>query len=229
MDDMRYEEKRIEIAQAIRTLAKARLLTLSLGHVSWRDPGSGRILILGHTHRAGKFLETVGRDDIIAIDSEGVVLEGAYDPPGEVYLHTEIYKARPDVNSVVHAHPDGCIACSLAGKAMYPVYYRAAQLFPFVPVLDYSGQIDTPAKGRTCAELLGGGCAMLLRGHGCITVGETVPDAAVNTFVLEKNAELLLAASVLGSIEPIRAEDLKNHKPTSIWSYYVHTYDGDGS
>lgn len=225
MDINRIEGKKREIAEAVRTLAGGGILTLTLGHVSWRDEETGNILILGHTHKKDKFLTDITEEDIILIDGDGGVISGNYDPPGEVFIHTEIYRARKDVCSVFHGHPDKCIAFSLANVPMFPVYYRATQFFPEVPVFDYAGQINTKEKGRECAELLGDNAALLLRGHGIITVGQTIQEAAVNAFSAEKNASLILEASCLGEIKPINSKDLHAHRPTSVWPYYVDKYD----
>lgn len=217
--------KKKEIAEAVRTLACGGILTLTVGHVSWRDSETGDIVILGHIHKENRFLDEVTEDDIIVMNSEGKVKEGRYDPPGELFIHTEIYKSRPEVKSVVHGHPDCCIAFSLHNRPLYPVYSRAAQFFPKVPVLDYAGQIDNAEKGLRCASALGSCTGLLLRGHGCITVGASIQDAAVNAFALETNARIMLQASTLGKIKPLNAEDLKVHKPTSVWAYYVRVFD----
>jgi len=225
MDIKEIKAKKIEIAVAVRSLAGGGILTLTLGHVSWRDGKSGNILILGHTHKKDKFLTDITQEDIIQIDCNGNVISGDYDPPGEVFIHTEIYRSRKDIFSVVHAHPDSCIAFSLANIPMFPAYYRASQFFPYIPIFDYAGQINTKEKGQECAKLLGDASALLLRGHGIITVGQTVQEAAVNAFSAEKNASLILAASHLGEIKAINPKDLKAHKPTSVWPYYVNKFD----
>jgi len=222
---MELTERKRLVAQAVRTLAGGDILTLMVGHVSWRDAESGQIVVLGHAHREHKTLDATTEDEIILMDGEGVRTEGRYEPAGEKYIHTEIYRARPDVQAVVHGHPEHCIACSLVNRPFRPVYYRAAQFFPEVPILDYPGQIDTVEKGRRVASALGGGKGLLLRGHGIVTVGASLDEACVNAFTLEANARILLAAAALGPVESLREEDLSAHKPTSAWTYYVHRYD----
>jgi L-fuculose-phosphate aldolase len=222
--DMLSEKKR-EIAQAVRTLAGGGILTLTVGHASWRDAASGDIVILGHAHKEFKTLDRISADDIIVMDADGARKEGRYEPPGELFIHTEIYRARPEVMAVVHGHPDHCIAYSLHNRPLFPVYYRAGQFFPSVEVLDYAGQIDSLEKGRRTAAALGAGMGLLLRGHGCITVGTDLSEAAVNAFTLEDNARIMLLASAMGAPKPLHPDDLKVHKPTSVWTYYVHSFD----
>jgi L-fuculose-phosphate aldolase len=218
-------KKKRELAQAVRTLAGGGILTLTVGHASWRDAASGDIVILGHAHKEHKTLDMIGEEDIIVMDAEGRRKEGRYEPPGELYIHTEIYRTRPEVMAIVHGHPQHCIAYSLHNRPLPPVHYRAAQFFPAAPVLDYAGQIDSAEKGRRTASALGPGMGLMLRGHGSVTVGESLEEAAVNAFALEDNARIMLLASVLGQPEPLNPDDLKVHKPTSVWTYYVHTFD----
>jgi len=225
MNNSELEIKKNEVAEAVRTLAGGGILTLTLGHVSWRDEKTGNILILGHTHKKNKFLTEIMPEDIILIDSDGNLVSGDYDAPGEVFIHTEIYKKRKNVYSIIHAHPDNCIAFSLANIPMFSAYYRTAHFSPSIPILDYAGQIDTREKGMQCAELMGQSPGLLLRGHGIIAVGQTIQEAAVNAFLMEKNATMILKASCLKDIKPINLKDLKAHTPTSVWPYYVHQYD----
>lgn len=217
--------KKREIAQAVRTLAGGGILTLMVGHVSWRDKESGNIVILGHAHKEHKTLDKITEDDIILMDMLGKTINGKYEPPGEFFIHTEIYRAHPDIMSVVHGHPEYCIACSIDNSSMFPVYYRAAQFFPDVPLLDYAGQIDTEEKGRRVAACIKERKGLLLRGHGIVTVGGTVEEAAVNAFALETNARIFLFASLRGKPKPLRQENLKVHKSTSEWVYYLSKYD----
>lgn len=214
-----------KLAQAIRTLANGEILTLTVGHVSCRIPNSNNVLILGHSHKAYKTLDTITEEDIIVMNMEGNTVEGRYEPPGERYIHTEIYKSRPDVNAVIHGHPELTTAFSVAGRSIIPVYYRAGQFLPEVPILDYAGQINTKELGTVTAEALGNAWALLLRGHGTVVVGRTLEEAGVNAFALETNARIQLYASILGTPVPLKKDEIKAHKPTSVWCYYVKKFD----
>lgn len=222
---MERDQLKKKVAEVVRTLAGGDILTLTVGHVSCRIPDSQHILILGHAHKAHKTLDTITADDIVIMDLNGELVEGKYEPPGERYIHTAVYALRPDVKAVVHGHPEMTTAFSVVRKAIFPVYYRASQFFPEVPLLDYSGQIDTPELGLQAATALGNATALLLRGHGTLVVGTTLEEAGVNAFALETNARIQFYASCLGTPEPLRQEELKAHKPTSVWSYYVKKYD----
>jgi L-ribulose-5-phosphate 4-epimerase len=219
-----FEELKQEIAQAVRTLSGAEILTLTLGHVSYRVPKSEKIVILGHTHKSFKMLDEVTEEDIIVMDFDGNTIEGKYEPPGEKYIHTEIYKRRPDVQSVIHGHPFLSMALGIANIRIVPVYFLASQFHPEVPILDYWGQIDTAELGKKVADALGDCLALILRGHGVVVTGESIEDASNNAVMLEKNAEVQLMASYVGKPVPITPL-AKKFKFTSAWRYFVKKFD----
>jgi len=218
-------ERSALVARAVRTLAGGDILTLTVGHVSCRVPGENWVLILGHTHKAFKTLDSIEAADIIRMDLDGRPLDAGGEPPGERFIHTEIYRRRPDVQAVIHGHPETSTYFGVAGREIVPVYFRAGQFAPRVAIHDYAGQIDTPELGRAVAEELGGSTALLLRGHGTVVVGESIEEATVNAFALETNARIQLYASQLGTPRLLRTEEIKAHKNTSVWRYYVKRYD----
>ena len=165
--------KQTEVMALRRRLAKAhRILTaggiwpLTKGHVSVRIPGTDHVLILGHIHSEGRSLIDTDVDDIVTVDIEGKWLEGRIEPVDERFLHLEIMKARPDVQSVVHAHPTYATAFGIAGVNILPVGNRGAIFAPQVPILDFDRQIDTPERGVMVRDAIGDGYAVVLKNHG---------------------------------------------------------------
>lgn len=203
------KELKERIARVVRMLDQQEVLTLGFGHVSARDPESGNIFILGHVHEVGIPHEAVTADEIVTMDMEGNLLEGKMRPPGEKYIHSEIYKTRPDVNAVIHGHPMLSTAFSIAGCDIRPVYYQGVLFGEKVPVLDYSGQIDTPETGRMTAEALGKNLAVLVRAHGTVTVGTSVENAFVAALVLERLAKMQWIASQLGKPQVIGKDEIE--------------------
>lgn len=223
MSELLQQKKKL--AQAIRTLAGGGVLTLTVGHASCRLE-DGRILMLGHAHRSHKTLDSITEEEIIVVDGDGKVVEGNYEPPGEVYIHTEVLRARPDVGSVVHGHPMMSEVFGIAGRPIVAVDHRSAMFASGVPVMDFAGQVDSPELGRQVAEVLGDCTAMLLRGHGQVVVGETLEGACANAFLLEDNAtKLFMALQLGGGAKALRPDEMRKHKPTSVWAYYVKKFD----
>ena len=121
----------------------------------------------------------------------------------ERFIHSEIYKARPDVNSVVHSHSPTVVPFSVTDQPFLPI--RAGFLYPEVPVFDTRDAagwtdllISNPMLGKALAEKLGNNTVVLLRGHGNAVVGPSVRVAVYRAVYTEANAKLLLQAKLLG-------------------------------
>jgi ribulose-5-phosphate 4-epimerase/fuculose-1-phosphate aldolase len=95
-------ELRIQIAQAVRILHGLGLLE-AWGHVSGRVNNTS-FYVLGHLHRDERLLSTTMPSDMAKVDLEGKRLKGNAEPPGEVYINTEIYKKGSDIQAIVHHH-----------------------------------------------------------------------------------------------------------------------------
>jgi HCOMODA/2-hydroxy-3-carboxy-muconic semialdehyde decarboxylase len=172
------------------------------GHVSMRHP-----------HIAGRFLmsrslapEMVTADDIMQFDLDCEPI----DPQGrrgfiERYLHGEIYRARPDVMAVAHSHSPPVIAFGLTGTPMRAMYHNAAFLAEGVPVFDIREKfgttdivISSAAKGAALAQALGDKSVGLLRAHGMVAVGPSLPVAVFRAIFTVTSASIQHQAQALG-------------------------------
>ena len=136
--------------------------------------------------------ELVTAEDILEFDLDSVPV----DPRGrklylERFIHGEIYKARPDVNSVVHHHSPAVIPFGVTNVRLRPIYHMAAFVGLGVPVFEIreaGGMTDmlvsTPELGRALARTLGDKPAALMRGHGAVVVGDSVPVAVARSVYL---------------------------------------------
>jgi ribulose-5-phosphate 4-epimerase/fuculose-1-phosphate aldolase len=124
----------------------------------------------------------------------------------ERFIHGEIYKARPDVKAVVHSHSPSVIPFGVTGVPLRPLYHMSAFLAGGVPVFDVrsaTGQmtdmlVRDPARGRALAQTLGGHAVALMRGHGAVAVGPSVPHVVFRSVYTEVNARLQTQAMTLG-------------------------------
>jgi L-ribulose-5-phosphate 4-epimerase len=212
------QETKEKVAQAMRILTSEGILSLNLGHASAKIPGTEQICIVGHIHEEGRDYFEVRPEDIVIIDYEGNMIEGEK-APGERFVHTEVYKRRPDVGAIVHAHPLYSTAFGIAGVPIKPVYYRGSIFAPEVPIMDYGAQIDTKELGARMAETLGDAFAVLMRNHGHAVVGRTMEEACIATFALERTAQLQYMANMLGGARPL--------PPSEIDGKYVKGYNQD--
>jgi HCOMODA/2-hydroxy-3-carboxy-muconic semialdehyde decarboxylase len=190
-----------DIVIGSRVLAEFGVLD-GFGHVSARDPNNPNHFLMSRSLAPA----LVTADDIMAFDLDG----NAVDPRGrsvflERFIHSEIYKARPDVMSVVHTHSPGVIPFSVTQVPLRPIYHNAAFLAAGTPVWDIRkafGETDMlvrdGARGKSLAEALGDKPVVLMRGHGDVTVGPSVKMAVFRAYYTDVNARLQSQALALG-------------------------------
>jgi ribulose-5-phosphate 4-epimerase/fuculose-1-phosphate aldolase len=172
------------------------------GHVSARDPKNPNHFLMSRSLAPA----LVTADDIMEFDLDG----NAIDPRGrsvflERFIHSEIYKKRPDVMAVVHAHSPGVIPFTISQVPLRPVYFNSAFLADGVPVWDIRkdfGETDmlirNAAIGKNLALALGDKPVVLLRGHGDVTVGSSVKVAVFRAYYTDVTARLQSQAIALG-------------------------------
>jgi HCOMODA/2-hydroxy-3-carboxy-muconic semialdehyde decarboxylase len=172
------------------------------GHVSARDPNNPNHFLLSRSLAPA----LVSADDIMAFDLDG----NAVDPRGrsvflERFIHSEIYRTRPDVMAVVHTHSAGVIPFGVSQVQLRPMYHNAAFLAAGTPVWDIRkdfGETDMlvrdPARGKSLAQTLGDKPVVLMRGHGDVTVGPSVKMAVFRAYYTDINARLQMQALALG-------------------------------
>jgi ribulose-5-phosphate 4-epimerase/fuculose-1-phosphate aldolase len=137
-------------------------------------------------------------DDICTIDMEGQVVDsGQFRPPLEFHLHAGIYRARPDVKEVVHAHPKWSTFLSMAGKPYLPVYGQGSLVYP-MPVLDPPNSINNKVMADCLAASLGDRSAAMMKAHGAVTVGPNIVEAFVLANYMEENAYRQYMAMQIG-------------------------------
>ena len=213
------------LAKVHRIITAGGLWPITKGHVSCRVPETNQVLILGHIHADGRNLANTDVDDIVTIDIDGNFIEGRVEAVEERYAHTEVYKARPDVHAVVHAHPTMATAFGIAGVHILPVGNRGTIFAPHVPILNFDKQIDTAERGRMAAEALGKGAAVVLKNHGVVVASDTIENVCISLFALEETAQLHWYAAQLGKVEPISdAEVRRVMTGTRYEEYFSHVW-----
>ncbi len=179
------------LTDAIRMLERAGVVDYN-GHFSARS-GDDRMLINSGPSVRG----ALTGEDIIAINLDGRPLEGNVPPPLEFHLHSEIYRARPDVKAIVHTHPRWSTYLSMTGTPYKPVYAQGV-LLGEVPLFDTPNSVNTKAMGEQLAKALGPRPSILLKSHGVTVVGADVVEAFTLAVYLEENSERQYMASQIG-------------------------------
>jgi ribulose-5-phosphate 4-epimerase/fuculose-1-phosphate aldolase len=173
------------------------------GHVSVRHDSLADAFLLARSMAPG----LVTASDIMMFGLDGEALgddrRTAY---VERYIHSEIYKAQPEAVAIVHSHSPAVIPFSVTAAKLRPIYHMSSFLGSDVPVFeirDTHGDrtdmlIRSPALGAALAQSLGEATVALMRGHGNVVVGRSIPEVVFRAIYTEMNARLQTEALRLG-------------------------------
>ncbi len=170
------------------------------GHISFRLPDDpGRFFMKAHSLG----LDEITPQNILTIDLDGKVVAGTARRHSEVFIHSEIFKVRADVNCVIHTHPTYSIALSATGRPL-KCYSQPGALFhdALGTYTDTINLIRSPAMGAGVARALGRGRAVLLKNHGVVVTGGSIAEAVIGTIMLENGAMVQLLAEAAGDLAP---------------------------
>ena len=187
---------REKLADAGRVLALEGQGDYVAGHVSVRLPDDpGRFLM----KPAGIGIEEMRPDNIITVDLEGRKVDGTMPRHNEVFIHSEVLRARPDVNAVVHTHPIHAVAFSSLGKPLVAVGNDASWFVGRLPIFsETTDLIVDQARGKAMARCLGPHAALILRNHGIVTAAASLEEAVWVALKLERACQTQLLAEAAG-------------------------------
>jgi len=215
-----------QVAWACRILAMGDHGDYTLGHVSARSADGRHVLM----KRYGLGLEEVTPDDVLRIDLDGALLAGDGRVHLEYVVHTEIYRVRPDVASVIHTHPPYTTALGATDATLQLLNHDAVLFRDGLAYFDDTAElIVKPEQGALVATALGDRRVILLRGHGVIVTGESVPWATYAALTLERVIRIQSIARTLGNLAPMSADMADRVFPdkyrdvhvASHWDYLV--------
>jgi ribulose-5-phosphate 4-epimerase/fuculose-1-phosphate aldolase len=213
-----------DLVVANRILANENILD-GLGHISVRSLANPNHFFQSRDLAPG----LVTAADILEYDLDGKPVN----PKGpasvrERFIHGAIYKARPDVKSVVHSHMPSVLPFTDVTTPLRPMYHMAAFLVPGVPMFEIRNVqghvgmlVDDNTSGDALAKTLGDKTVALMRGHGAAIVGLSIPDAVSNAIFLDVNARVQSQAVALGgNIHYLTQADLApptpNQQPSAL-------------
>jgi ribulose-5-phosphate 4-epimerase/fuculose-1-phosphate aldolase len=218
---------RAEISACTRLMNMEGVIGYS-GHVSARLPDGERFLIQDFDQSRA----SVTPESLVICDMNGRMLSGASGlrPPAEVYIHSEIFKARPDVNAIAHFHHDLTTTFTVVeGVSLVPLKNHAVRWRSGIPVHPDPGHVDSPELGRNLAKTLGPHHALLIRAHGQIVVAEDVRSILIDCIHLVENAIALYQAAAIGRVLPLTDREMDDFERAfkravhvkKLWSYYI--------
>ena len=171
---------------------------LTRGHVSVRVPGDPTHFYM-KPHSYG--FDEITMENIVTCNLEGEKVGEGGRRHSEVFIHSEIYKVRPDVMSVIHTHPTYAVALSATGRKMRPISQPSVAFADGLPY--YTDTIDlirTQDMGAGVARALGRCKAVLLRQHGVAVVGESLEESTILAIMLDNACHIQLQAEAGGGI-----------------------------
>ncbi|MGO9193996.1 MAG: class II aldolase/adducin family protein, partial [Streptosporangiaceae bacterium] len=194
---------RDEVAEAANVLARLGLVT-AYGHVS---------------ARAGESMLITPAADLACVSGTGVVevplaAGGGTLPagaPAEAWAHLALYRARPDAAAIARAQPASAFAVAATVSWLVPLHGQAAWLGEAVPVHDDAALLRSPEQAERAANSLPAGEALLLRGNGALTLGDTPGLAVARMWLLAAACDVYLtalAASGSNPVTPLSGEEI---------------------
>jgi L-fuculose-phosphate aldolase len=180
-----------QLVDAIRMLERAAIIDHN-GHCSARRDANTFYINSGASVRGALTVE-----DLVTVDLDGNPVEGTARPPLEFHIHSEVYRARPDVNVVMHTHPQWSTFLTMTGVPYRPVYAQGV-LLGDIPLMDSPLSVNTKAMGEKLAATLGSGPAALLKAHGVVIVGADIVECFALAAYVEENAYRQYMAMQIG-------------------------------
>lgn len=203
---MLLPELRAEVCALHAELPANHLVAWTSGNISARDPASGLIVI----KPSGVRFRDLTPENMVIVDAQGNVVEGALKPSSDTASHCYIYRQMPQVRGVVHTHSRYATAFATLGRPIPCVTTAMADEFGGAIPCGRFALIGGEEIGQVVVETLTGSAsyACLLQNHGVFTVGPTVEKAVQAAVMTEDNAAIVWTALQIGDPIPIRDEDI---------------------
>lgn len=213
-----------ELLAAVAAIRAMGLFELNSGHVAARLPGRNAYLVPRHLHGAGGLgsIDSLTEADLVEVSLDNGTWPEGQEPPEEVHLHTEIFRARPEVAAIVHCHPEAPVALSIADQPVLPVHHHGSLFGPAVAIFPHHFQINSADRGRELARALDQDWAIVLRAHGAVAVGRGLKESVAVMFTLDQCAKRQLLAAAAGTprgieLPPGQRPELSANSIRNIW------------
>ena len=207
------DDFKTKVATSCRILGMLGLVRESTGHVSARVPSGDEMYV---RCRGGDELGLTftGRHNIrrVDFDGDGPGMGDAHAKPNETPIHGEIYRARPEVGAVVHAHPYYALMCGVTNLEFRPLFgaYDPSAMniaLKGVPVFPRAVTVTDKELAAAMLESMGEGNIVLMRGHGITVTGATVEEATTRAIQFDRLAKVMWDVAVSGRAAPEISSD----------------------
>lgn len=212
MDKLPEWQTRVDLAACYRLCALYGWIDGIYTHISAAVPGEpGHYLI----NPFGMRFDEVTASNLVKVDGSGNAVGRLSAPVSQAgfRLHAAVHKARPDAACVMHLHNVAALAVGMQEKGLLPLSPYAMRFYGELAYHDYEGIEMMPEEQARLVHDLGDRPAMLLRNHGSLTVGRTIPEAFVLMETLDRACEVQLRAQAAGVplVQPLDAMCATSH------------------
>ena len=199
------KEISVRIVKASRELHAHGLVRGTSGNISAKIPGTDTFLI----KPSGAHMETLKPEELVLVDLQGNKIRGETSVSVETPIHAAIYRARKDVQAVVHTHAPTATAFGIAKTEILPLQIELFMLLPNgVPVVSFKAP-GSKALADAVQKKIANHDALILENHGIVTVGSTIEAACSLNEMVEEGAKIQFLVMVLGGRDAINLTDLK--------------------
>jgi L-ribulose-5-phosphate 4-epimerase len=222
MSELEAKQKLIDGGLILETAGQG---DLTRGHISVRVPGNPELFFM-KPHSFG--FDEITMQNIVICNLNGEKVGGGGRRHSEVFIHSEIFKARPEINSVIHTHPDYAVALSATGRPVLPISQPSSVFSDGVPYYtDTMELIRSHEMGAGVAKALGSHKAVMLRNHGVAVAGKTIEESVILAIMLDNACRIQLLAEAAGPLgEQFSAENIGRLHETIIHpEQYVINFD----
>ncbi|MEO6625254.1 MAG: class II aldolase/adducin family protein [Burkholderiaceae bacterium] len=204
------QRARIELAACYRVFAMLGWTEMIYNHITVRLPdsvtgGERQFLI----NPFGLHYSEVTASNLVRIDSQGRVLDGSRHPvnPAGFTVHAAIHEGLPDAHCIMHTHTTAGVAVACLQGGLQQTNFYTAQLHDMVAYHDFEGITIHADEAPRLLKSIGSRPAVILRNHGLLTWGHTVPQTFAILWTLQRACEIQLATFTMGAAIPV-AQDI---------------------
>ena len=230
------QELREKVMRSCRILAMEGLVDDILGHVSARTADADEMWIRCRSpEEEGVRYTTLDAIRRVNFDGKGPDKGEQYQVPNELPIHGEIYKRRPSVGCVIHAHPKEALVCGITDLEFRPIFgafthMRAMRMaVEGIPIFPRSYLVNQAELAAPMIEIMGEKSICLMKGHGITVTGKTVEETTVRALNFNTLARVTLQVAQTGRRAPdIAPQDIENLPDLGstfndiwVWRYYA--------
>jgi len=189
---------RTDLAACYRAVACFGWDDLVFTHISARVPGPGHHFLI---NPYGMLFEEITASSLVKIDLEGrKVMDSPFEiNPAGFTIHSAVHAAREDAKCVIHLHTREGVAVSCQKQGLLPISQQSTFCLTSLSYHDYEGLALNPDEKKRLVDDLGDTHRMILRNHGLLTCAESVPDAFLHMYVLQRACEVQVSAQAGGT------------------------------